>query len=220
LRRIDVGPLSRSAVEELATANGLEPEQVYRLTGGNAFFVTEVVGQAGSASVPPSARDAVLARVAGLGGATRRCLETASLLGATLDTALLGELCPAVADALDEILATGILTSDGPLLRFRHEISRVAVEEQIAPHRRGPLHAQILTALLDRAPEDHARLAHHADHASDSPAVLRRAPLPVGRRHAWRRTARRRPSSSAPCDTRMTHRPRRGPPSSTSSRRS
>ena len=45
---------------------------LYGLTGGNAFYVTEVV-QAGLGVVPPSARDAVLARAVRLGGGPVRC---------------------------------------------------------------------------------------------------------------------------------------------------
>ena len=55
---------------------GLDAAALYRLTGGNPFYVTEVV-QSGMGEVPTSARDAVLARVSRLGrrrprGAGRR----------------------------------------------------------------------------------------------------------------------------------------------------
>jgi energy-coupling factor transporter ATP-binding protein EcfA2 len=62
-RRVDVPPLSREAVAALVEGTDLEPAELHRLTGGNPFFVSEVV-RSGSAVVPPSARDAVLARAA------------------------------------------------------------------------------------------------------------------------------------------------------------
>ena len=62
-RRIELAPLSADAVRVLAAGSGLEAAALFRLTGGNPFYVTEVV-QAGMGEVPASARDAVLARAA------------------------------------------------------------------------------------------------------------------------------------------------------------
>ena len=64
-RRLDVPTLSLEAVAQLAEGTDHEPAELHRLTGGNPFFVSEVL-RSGSGVVPPSARDAVLARAAGL----------------------------------------------------------------------------------------------------------------------------------------------------------
>jgi AAA ATPase domain len=69
-RRVGLAPLSADAVRELAGGSGLSVPELYRLTGGNPFYVTEVL-RAGMEQVPPSARDAVLARAARLSGAAR-----------------------------------------------------------------------------------------------------------------------------------------------------
>ena len=58
----------------------MTPEELFRLTGGSPFFVTEMVAAATS-GVPSSARDLVLARAAGLGSAARDALEHAAVLG-------------------------------------------------------------------------------------------------------------------------------------------
>ena len=50
----------------LADGSGLDPAALYRLTGGNPFYVSQAVA-AGMNEVPASARDAVLARAARLG---------------------------------------------------------------------------------------------------------------------------------------------------------
>ena len=83
---------------------------------------------------------------------------------------------PGDADGLDEGLSTGILMADGPGLRFRHELVRMAVEASIPPHRTAGLHARLLAALEDRGGADPALLAHHAEGAGDAPAVRRHAP--------------------------------------------
>ena len=42
-RRVTLPPLSRSAVERLARGSGMDAAQLYRLTGGNPFYLTEVL---------------------------------------------------------------------------------------------------------------------------------------------------------------------------------
>jgi hypothetical protein len=78
-RRIRLAPLSAAAVGTLAADSGLDPADLFRLTGGNPFFVTEAV-RAGTSGIPVSARDAVLARAARLGEAARGMLDTAALV--------------------------------------------------------------------------------------------------------------------------------------------
>ena len=175
-RRIDLPPLSPAAVAELAQRNGLEGEELYRLTGGNPFFVTETLAFGGM-EVAPSARDAVLARVGRLDDRGRECAWTAALLGARVEVDLLDAVSDGLSGALDDLVANGLLVGRGTDLRFRHELSRLAVEQDVPPHRRRDVHTRLL-AVLDARPEtDVARLAHHAEGAGDAGAVLRNAAL-------------------------------------------
>ena len=95
VRRISLPPLSADAVAVLADGSGLDPAALYRLTGGNPFYVSEAV-QAGMAEVPVSARDAVLARAARLGSDSRAVLDAAALIGTRVELALLEPVadCP------------------------------------------------------------------------------------------------------------------------------
>ena len=90
-RRISLTALSADAVRALARGSDLEAAALYRLTGGNPFYVTEVL-QAGMAEIPVSARDAVLARAAGLSADARQLLEVAALTGTRAAPRLLEEL--------------------------------------------------------------------------------------------------------------------------------
>ncbi|MGH3177360.1 MAG: ATP-binding protein, partial [Streptosporangiaceae bacterium] len=174
-RRVELAPLSADAVRILAVGSGLEAADLYRLTGGNPFYVTEVV-QAGLGVVPASARDAVLARAARLSGGARDVLGVAALIGARVELDLLKSVTASPPPVLDELLASGLLTVDAGQLRFRHEIARLAVEQAAAPHRRAGIHARILAALGSLGCGDDARMAFHAEAAGDRPAVLRHAP--------------------------------------------
>jgi AAA ATPase domain len=76
--RLKIEPLSKSAVAALAEPRGLDVSELYALTGGNPFFVTEVLA-AGPGRMPETVRDAVLARAARLGnrrGASLRPLQS------------------------------------------------------------------------------------------------------------------------------------------------
>jgi DNA-binding CsgD family transcriptional regulator/tetratricopeptide (TPR) repeat protein len=174
-RRVDLGPLSAEAVAVLAGGSGLDAGELFRLTAGNPFYVTEVVA-AGLGVVPASARDAVLARAGRLGGRSREVLDVAALTGARVELDLLAWVTGCAAAVVDEVLASGLLAEDGRWLRFRHEIARLAVAQAVPAHRRAAVHARILDALSSAGCADDARLAFHAEAAGDRAAVLRFAP--------------------------------------------
>jgi DNA-binding CsgD family transcriptional regulator/tetratricopeptide (TPR) repeat protein len=163
-RRLLLPPLSATAVGTMAAGSGVDADELYRLTGGNAFFVAEVLSS-GSSTVPASVRDTVLARVALLSDAGRDALELAALSGSRVDPELLGT-DPAL---LDELVAAGLFTDDADTgeLRFRHELTRLAVDSAVAPHRRAAGHGVLLVALVEHGCADAARLAYHAEGAGE-----------------------------------------------------
>ena len=181
-RRIGLARLSAAAVGILASDSALEAATLYRLTAGNPFYVTEVL-RAGLGQIPASARDAVLARAAPLSGPARTVLEVAALAGSGVELSLVQSVTACSPAAIDEVLASGLLSSEDGGLRFRHEIARLAVEQSVAAHRRGPVHARILDALRGLRCDEDARMAFHAEGAGDGPAVLRYA-RSAGRRAA------------------------------------
>ena len=174
-RRIALAPLSADAVRALASGSKFAAADLFRLTGGNPFYVNEVV-TAGTDEIPPSARDAVLARTARLGGQARHALDVAALIGSRVDVSLLETVAGCQPADLDELVSSGLIIGEGSGLRFRHEIARLAVAQAVAAHRGGPLHARILKALLSLGSDDDASLAYHAEVAGDRDAVLRFAP--------------------------------------------
>lgn len=206
-RRIDLPPLSPAGVRRLAEGTPYLPEELHRLTGGNPFFIVEVLGCAAD-EIPASARDAVLSRAARLDDQARATLEVASLAGFRVDPGLLTAATGASVETLDALVAAGLLQADGESLRFRHELSRRAVESAVPPHRRTQGHRALLDALLARdLGDDEARLAYHAEGAGDATLVCRFAPLAA--RQAARLGAHREAASQyeravrfPPCDPR------------------
>jgi len=185
LTRVPLAPLSPEAVAQLAEPYGVDAGDLHRVTRGNPFFVTEVLAS-GNGSIPSSARDAVLARATRLTGKARSLLEAVAIAPSQVEFGLLEDLAGKDVAALEECLSSGMLEFESGAVAFRHELARLTVEESLAPDRRIALHRRALEALQARpaASPDLARLAHHADGAGDTGAVLRFAPEAAARASA------------------------------------
>jgi DNA-binding CsgD family transcriptional regulator/tetratricopeptide (TPR) repeat protein len=171
--RLTLAPLSAEAVATLAGPS--DGVALHRQTGGNPFFVTEVLA-AGGDELPTTVREAVLARTARLDDAARRLLDAVSVVPPRAELDLLRTLVDEYPNGLDECLSSGMLVSTDNAVAFRHEIARVAVEEWMSPHDRLELHRRALVTLASAQSPDLARLVHHAEAAGDRGALLRYAP--------------------------------------------
>lgn len=211
--RIRLGPLSRPHVAELVRRQtGHEPDPevvlvVHARTDGNPFFVRElarlvadgrmIADEAMTRSVvPPTVRDVLRDRLAGLDDGSTELLQIAALVGRITDIALLAraggldiETC---LDHLEPLAALGVLEprpGDPFSFRFAHDIVRESVSEMTPPRRASQLHLRIADALEHTdgaaAPE---RLAHHlwaagplADPARTAEALVRAGRCAAGK---------------------------------------
>jgi DNA-binding SARP family transcriptional activator len=148
----------------LRSTTGREPspEQAQGLrdrTGGNPFFLTEVVRMGAatdSAEIPSAVTDVVVARVGRLPEVTRSLLRDAAVLGGQFDTGLLAEVSGVsperVLDDLDPAVAEGLVTEqDVDAYRFSHALVRDAVYAGIPASRRARRHASAARVLEDTA---------------------------------------------------------------------
>jgi len=85
---------------------------LYATTGGNPFFVTEVLASEGT-SVPLTVRDAVLARAARLSLAAREVLDAASVVPGRIETWLLDAVLAPPPVAVEECVERGMLRTEG-----------------------------------------------------------------------------------------------------------
>jgi DNA-binding CsgD family transcriptional regulator/tetratricopeptide (TPR) repeat protein len=183
--RLSIAPLSREATARLSEGSGVDADVLHRLTGGNPFFITEVLA-AGGAGLPTTVRDAVLARVARSSPASRAALEAAAAVGPRIDPELLASLLDAEGAprwGVREAVLAGLLVWRGPNLAFRHELAQAAISEATAPEHRARLHGQLL-GLLRReppGPDGPAVLVRHAEAAGDDAAVVELAPAAAAR---------------------------------------
>ena len=175
--RLMLAPLSLSAVKQLVGTRAIDAAALHRVSGGNPFFATELLAIADPGAVPPTVRDAVLARAARLAAPARAALEAAAVVGPRIEPALVQALSAADADAIEQCLGAGVLReAETTLLEFRHELARQAVLGSLSATRRQALHRRALAWLRSMPGVDLARLAHHAEAANDTAAVLEFAP--------------------------------------------
>jgi DNA-binding CsgD family transcriptional regulator/tetratricopeptide (TPR) repeat protein len=185
VRRISLAPLSEEAVTLLAHQSAIDAGQLYRKTGGNPFFVTEVLHSC-LEGIPLTVRDAVLARAARLSPEARNVLDAAAIIGLSVETSLLERVVGRLSDALAECVDSGLLRRHSASVAFRHELARGAIEEAVDVSRSISVHRKVMEVLCAR-PEggaNPARIAYHAEAAGDRDAVLAHAP------EAARRAAR------------------------------
>ena len=161
--RIELRPLSRAAVAELARRAGRPARGLHRATQGNPFFVTELLAGGGE-RLPASVRDAVLARAAPLSAAARELLERVCVAPAQIERELLAALAGGAIAALRECGEAGLLLEDELVVRFRHELARQSVESALPPIRARALHADMFEALTARGASA-ARRVHHVERA-------------------------------------------------------
>jgi DNA-binding CsgD family transcriptional regulator/tetratricopeptide (TPR) repeat protein len=182
VRRVHLECLSPDGVAGMAEPYDADPDELYRMTSGNPFFVTEALA-ASPDDIPDSVRDAVLARVAGLSPCGQELVQAASIAPSGAELWLLEALVDSAEDGVGECLGSGAVMSVGDRIMFRHELARRAVEESLRPDRRVTLHRRALAVLETHrgGSADVARLAHHADAAQDPDAVLRLAPAAAAR---------------------------------------
>jgi hypothetical protein len=113
---LTLSPLSAEAVATLAGPT--DGAVLHRQTGGNPFFVTEVIA-AGGAKLPTTVREAVLARTARLDDPARRLLDAVAIVPPRAELDLLQALVDGYPNGLDECLSSGMLVSTNNAVAFR-----------------------------------------------------------------------------------------------------
>jgi len=164
---VRIGALSEEAVRMIVdlVSAGTAPvnlsERIYRMTGGNTFFVLESVRDLfeqdllekppQSLPVPASVLETVQGRVGRLDPLAQQLLEAAAILATNLNLdviqATTGRSDLEVVDGLDELVKRQLLLADGDVFRFQHDLVQTAVAQMLTPWRRRLLHRRAGNAL-------------------------------------------------------------------------
>ncbi len=164
---LELAPLSQGAVASLA---GPDEGAVYAATGGNPFYVTELIASRDVADVPPSVATAVLGRVSRLDDASRRLVELVSVVPNRVSISVLDAVMPGWPEAAEEPERRQLLEVEPQHVRFRHELARTAIRSSVPIAARRRLHAEVLDALL-AANADPSDIVHHAEAAGSDDVI-------------------------------------------------
>jgi DNA-binding SARP family transcriptional activator/tetratricopeptide (TPR) repeat protein len=153
LAAIDLGPLPEEDAKSLIGQASSVPlaaatvERIVQLAEGNAFAALELArcaGPEGAVRLPGNVREAITARLCDVDERAMALLKGLALAGDELDTPMVLALSTAgeaeTLALLDQALAAGTLVVAGTRYRFRHELVRQALVEQIPPHQRLKVH--------------------------------------------------------------------------------
>ncbi|WP_230686676.1 AfsR/SARP family transcriptional regulator [Catellatospora vulcania] len=183
--RLDLTGLNEAAITTLVRREtGAEPAPgavaaLLGRTGGNPFFVTELLRHDGAGELPPTIRDTLCLRLDALPAVTRQSLEVLAAAGHGLELRVLADVLgrPAatVAEELLPAYAARLVAEDGPgRAGFAHPLFAEVGYATLSPPRRALLHARLAGAherLGGAAPAEIAYhygrcagLGHDADH--------------------------------------------------------
>ncbi len=179
--RIDLQPLTPDGVTALGAPSGYVDEKIFQITGGNPFFVTELLAchEDFHEAVPASVKDAVGSRLNRLAPVEREFLEIISVIPGPVPRRILHPLFGDSGETLAmACVGRNLLMQDvNRSLRFRHELARLATLSRISASTQKVTHARVLEALLEGEHEPALdQLVHHAAGALDAKLVLHYAP--------------------------------------------
>ena len=186
-RRLAVAPLSVDGVRSIAQGHPLDPVRLHEVTGGNPFYVTEVLST-GAWSVPPTVSDAVLARASRLSVGVNTTVDIVAIEPSGMEWWLAEALGADPAD-IQSAVDAGVLSAVQGTLRFRHELARLAILARVRTDRRSALHR----AALDMLHRARRRVRPGATRASRRTRRGHRRGRPMGPDRSAPRRCRRRP---------------------------
>lgn len=179
--RIELSAISAEGTELLAKHAGRKIEELHAATGGNPFFVTELLADDtwDQGNVPASIQDAIGSRMNRLTQTEQNFLETISVIPHAIEESLIQQLFPENGDAL--ILSCEqknfLRASNNGKLQFRHELARLGTKSRTSTLWQKKVHKKIADILATNSVNtDFERIAFHAYAAKMGSLVLECAP--------------------------------------------
>ncbi|MVM33106.1 AAA family ATPase [Spirosoma sp. HMF4905] len=176
--RLLLPTLSIQAVEKLANAKGYKGEDVYSISGGNPFYVQEILASY-SPGIPETIKDSILLVYNRQDESTKYIWAILSILPTGLESSYLEQVEPQHETAIENSLSSRILVLQEGRLLFKHELYRRTIEQSLSPLKRISLNKRILDLFRVRFDEHKQieRIIHHAKNANEYDLVVQYAPI-------------------------------------------
>ena len=130
--RLQLLPLSKTAVEKMAEEKGYKGEDVYSISGGNPFYVNEILASY-SQGVPDNIKDSILSSYNRLNDKTKQVWQILSVLPTGFEISYLEKIDPICAGSIQNCLDFNILIPRDGLIFFKHELFRRTIETSLSP---------------------------------------------------------------------------------------
>jgi len=166
--KLPLQPLSKESVLDMAKREGRDGEEIFRLTAGIPYYVSEVLATYHN-KIPETVRDSILSLYHRQFDQTRELWEKISVIPGRIELNILQHLHSTSSRVVEFCYRAGIIMDDGVAISFKHELFRKTIEESLSPHRQRELHQLVVEAMLQATNKDvpYARLVHHARLAGD-----------------------------------------------------
>lgn len=181
--RIQLTALSREAVYKLAEEKGFDPVNVYNISGGNPFYVNEILASY-SPGVPDNIKDSILAVYDRQDEGTKNAWRICSVIPEGLEISRFAKIKASWDEGMDHCFALKIIVIKNDKVIFKHELYRRTIEASLSPFKRIALNKKILELFLASFEEEGEieRIVHYAKNGNENEIVVRYAPIAA--RHA------------------------------------
>jgi DNA-binding CsgD family transcriptional regulator len=182
LTRLQLTPFSRQAVEKMASVKGYNGVDVFNITGGNPFYVTEILASY-SSGVPDNVRDSILSVYNRQEEDTKMLWEMLSIFPAGFELQYLEQIQPRYREAVKYCFDSRILIARDGLIFFKHQLYSQTIESSLSPLLRTTLNKKILSMFLPAFEQNQEieRIIHHAKNAGAGELIARYAPVAAQR---------------------------------------
>lgn len=176
--RMSLLPLSKAAVDKMAEGKGHDPENVYTISGGNPFYVNEILASY-SPGVPENIKDSILAVYNRQEEGTKNVWQLFSVIPEGLEFNRFAIIKSSWDEALDHCFALKIIIIRDDKIIFKHELYRRTIESSLSPFKRVELNKKLLDLLLSSFEQEGEveRIVHYAKNANENSLVSKYAPL-------------------------------------------
>lgn len=176
--RIQLMPLSKQAVEKMAAAKGYKGEDVYSISGGNPFYVTEILASY-SHGIPENIKDSILSVYNRLDDTTKKVWQILSIMPTGFELSYLKKIEPSYEETIQNCLELKIILLKTGIISFKHELYRRTIETSLSPLVRIALNKKILDLFCEDFDwkGEIERIVHHAKNANEVELVVKYAPL-------------------------------------------
>jgi hypothetical protein len=161
----------------MATQKGYNGEEVYSISGGNPFYVNEILASY-SPGVPDNIKDAILSVYERQEEGTKNAWQIFSVIPEGLELDRFAKIKSSLDQAINHCFAISVIIVQNEKVVFKHELYRRTIEESLTPFKRIELNKMMLELFLESFEEkgEIERILHYARNANEKNLVVKYAP--------------------------------------------